>query len=203
MRRLLPLVVVLAGLMAAAACGGAGEAGPAADAGLVPAAQRGPGLMTGTAESIEGPRVPLGGFRGGPVLVVNTASQCGFTPQFEGLQALYEARRGDGLTVVGFPSDDFRQELGANGEIAEFCRVRYGVSFPLMAESAVTGPHATPLFRAIAARLGPAGREPSWNFTKYLLDARGRLAARFDPSVEPDDPRVTAAIDGLRAEGTL
>jgi glutathione peroxidase len=168
----------------------------------VPTADRGPGLLTGTARSIDGEPVPLGRFLGGPVLVVNTASRCGLTHQLEGLEALYAARRADGLTVVGFPSDDFRQELAEDGEIADFCRLHDGVTFPLMARSAVTGPRANPLFRAIAARPGPAGEEPSWNFTKHLLDGRGRLVARFAPSVAPGDPAIAAAIDeALAAPG--
>ena len=134
---------------------------------------------------------------------MNTAIRCGYTPQFEGLQALYRARRGDGLTVVGFPSDDFRQELEENEEIAAFCRLEYGVSFPMMAKTAVTGAAAHPLFAAIAERPGPAGEEPSFNFTKYLLDHRGRLVARFEPSVEPDDPALVAAIEEVLARRAL
>ncbi len=207
-RRLALAMLAAAAVAAGAACGAGDEAGapaPAAPAGTeaVPAAGRGPGLLTGTARSIEGEPTPLRRFLGGPVLVVNTASRCGFTPQLEGLEALARERRADGLTVLGFPSDDFRQELAEDGEIEEFCRLRYGVTFPLMAESAVTGPRANRLFRAIAARPGPAGEEPSWNFTKYLLDGRGRLVARFAPSVEPGDPAVAAAIDEALATGGL
>jgi glutathione peroxidase len=144
--------------------------------------------------------VPLRRFLGGAVLVVNTASRCGYTPQFEGLEALYRARRGDGLTVLGFPSDDFRQELEENEEIASFCRLEYGVSFPMMARTAVTGAAAHPLFAAIAARPGPAGEEPSF---KYLLDDRGRLVARFEPSVEPHDPALVAAVEEVLAQRAL
>jgi glutathione peroxidase len=137
------------------------------------------------------------------VLVVNTASRCGFTDQLAGLEALHRERRADGLTVVGFPSDDFRQELDEDEEIADYCRLRYGVSFPLMARTAVTGRRAHPVFAAIAARPGPAGVEPSWNFTKYLLDRRGRLVARFEPSVEPDHPRLARAVEEVLAERAL
>ena len=193
MRRLALALLAAAALAAGAACGGAGD-----EAGVT-TADPGPSLLTGTVRSIEGEPVPLRRFLGGPVLVVNTASRCGFTPQFEGLEALYRERRAQGLTIVGFPSGDFRQELAANGEIEDFCRLRYGVSFPLMAESAVTGRRANRLFRAIAAQPGPAGEEPSWNFTKYLLDDRGRLVARFAPSVEPGDARVAAAIEQVLA----
>ncbi|HSJ74095.1 MAG TPA: glutathione peroxidase, partial [Miltoncostaeaceae bacterium] len=164
-----------------------------------PAPARRPSLLTGTVRSIAGENVPLRRLLGGPVLVVNTASRCGFTPQLEGLEALHRARGADGLTVVGFPSGDFRQELADDDEIEDVCRLRYGVTFPLMAEGAVTGPRANRLFRAIAARPGPAGEEPSWNFTKYLLDDRGRLVARFAPYVEPGDPAVAAAIDQVVA----
>ena len=198
MRRLALAVLAAAALAAGAACGGAGDEAGVTTAGVT-TADPGPSLLTGTVRSIEGEPVPLRRFLGGPVLVVNTASRCGFTPQFEGLEALYRERRAQGLTVVGFPSGDFRQELAANGEIEDFCRLRYGVSFPLMAESAVTGRRANRLFRAIAARPGPAGEEPSWNFTKYLLDDRGRLVARFAPSVEPGDARVAAAIEQVLA----
>lgn len=203
--RLLAAAALVALAGALAGCGGGGPAAeaPAQTAAPPAPADRGPSLLTGTVRSIDGEPVPLRRFAGGPVLVVNTASRCGFTPQFEGLERLYRERRGEGLTVVGFPSADFRQELDGDEEIADFCRLRYGVSFPMMAASAVTGPGANPLFRAIAARPGPAGEEPSWNFTKYLLDGRGRLVARFPSSVEPGDPRIAAAIDALAGEAPL
>jgi glutathione peroxidase len=198
-----PLVAALAAaaLAACAACGGEADDGGRVTA--VPAGDLGPGLLVGRARSIDGDAVPLKRFLGGAVLVVNTASRCGFTPQFEALETLYRSRRGDGLTVIAYPSDDFRQELDEDGDIAEFCRLRYGVSFPVMAKTRVTGEAANPLFAAIAARPGPAGEEPSWNFTKYLLDDRGRLVARFEPSVEPDDPRLADAIEEVLARRAL
>jgi glutathione peroxidase len=209
-----PRLVALAVAAAAAlvtggvACGGADDppaaaSVPASGAATAPAGARGPGLLVGEVRSIEGAPVALRRLRGGAVLVVNTASRCGYTDQLEGLEALHRARRADGLSVIGFPSDDFRQELEEDEEIAEFCRLRYGVSFPLMAESRVTGTGANPLFAAIAARPGPAGEEPSWNFTKYLLDGEGRLVARFEPSVEPDDPLLVAAVEEVLAESRL
>jgi glutathione peroxidase len=103
--------------------------------------------------------------------------------------------------VVGFPSNDFRQELESGEEIAAFCELNYGVSFPIAAKGRVTGPDAQPLFARIAASPGPAGGEPGWNFTKYLLDRDGRLVGRFDSSVEPDDPGLVAAVDRLLDEG--
>jgi glutathione peroxidase len=149
---------------------------------------------------IDGTPLRLASLRGKVVLAVNTASRCGFTPQFEGLESLYRARRADGLVIVGFPSNDFRQELEGDGSIARFCTLNYGVTFPMTARSHVTGAAANPLFAAIAARPGPAGEPPSWNFTKYLLDRSGRLVARYDSGVEPGDPSLGAAIDGLVAE---
>jgi glutathione peroxidase len=150
---------------------------------------------------IDGTLLRPGALQGRVVLAVNTASRCGFTPQFEGLEALYESRRAQGFTIVGFPSNDFRQELESGEEIADFCELNYGVSFPMAAKGRVTGPDAQPVFARIAASPGPAGREPGWNFTKYLLDRDGRLVGRFDSSVEPDDPALVAAVDRLLDEG--
>jgi glutathione peroxidase len=158
--------------------------------------RRGTPLLRGTAERIDGTRQDLGAYRGRVVLVVNTASRCGYTGQFGGLETLYRASAPRGLTVLGFPSDDFRQELGDDAAIKRFCRLNYGVSFPMFARARVTGPAAMPLFRRLAAESAP----PEWNFSKYLIDRRGRLAATFPPSTEPADPALTAAVERLLAE---
>ena len=143
---------------------------------------------------IDGERLALSRLRGSVVLAVNTASRCGYTPQFEGLESLYRAKAASGFTIVGFPSNDFRQELAKDGAIADFCTLNYGVSFPMASRSRVRGPKANALFAAIAARPAPAGEEPAWNFTKYLIDRSGRLAARYPSSVEPDDPGLRGAV---------
>lgn len=206
--RLLAAVALTALGLAAAGC--AGDDPPPAASGGTPATStasplpegsaRGAPVVRGPIELLTGGTLPAARLRGRVVLVVNTASKCGFTPQFEGLEALDEERGDEGLTVVGFPSDDFRQELDDAAEIAAFCELNYGVGFPMAAPGRVTAPRAQPVFAAIAARGGPAGAEPDWNFTKYLLDRRGRLVARFASSVEPDDPAITGAIDRLLAE---
>jgi glutathione peroxidase len=162
---------------------------------------RGPSVLTSPIRLIDGTALRPGALRGQVVLAVNTASRCGFTPQFEGLEALYEAKRAQGFTIVGFPSHDFRQELESGEEIADFCELNYGVSFPMAAKGRVTGPDAQPVFARIEAVPGPAGEQPGWNFTKYLLDRDGRLVGRFDSSVEPDDPALVAAVDRLLDEG--
>lgn len=191
--------LVVAVAVALAACG---QDEPAADAASasVPAVRaadaRGGTVLRGRVTGIDGRQVDLDRFRGDVVLVVNTASRCGNTPQFEGLESLYRANRAAGLVVLGFPSDDFRQELGSNGAVARFCRLNYGVTFPMFARSKVTGSGANPLFR----RLNAATEAPDWNFSKYLVDRQGRVAARFDASVPPDDPRVTAAVAALLVE---
>jgi glutathione peroxidase len=188
--------------LALAGCGDAGKAAPPAamTAPLPAAGDRGPDLLRGSVRLIDGRPLRLASLRGRVVLVVNTASRCGYTPQFAGLEALHRARRADGLAIVGFPSNDFNQELTGDAAIARFCSLNYGVTFPMTTKSHVTGASADPLFAAIAARPGPAGAPPSWNFTKYLLDRSGRLVARYDSSVEPGDPALGAAIDGLAAE---
>ena len=173
---------------------------PAAAAPGAAPADRGARVLTRPIPLLDGTQLAPARLRGRVVLAVNTASRCGFTPQFEGLEALHRSRGDRGLVVVGFPSNDFRQELEEEDEIADFCALNYGVSFPMAAKSHVTGPDGNPLFAAIAARPGPAGEPPGWNFTKYLLDRDGRLVARFDSSVEPDDPGLLEAVDGLLQE---
>lgn len=209
----LAAAAVAAVAVAAAGCGdgaGGSAAAPApagtgtatAGAPLLPGeGARGPSLLTSPVRLLDGTALRPAALRGRVVLVVNTASRCGFTPQFEGLESLYESKRGAGLTVVGFPSNDFNQELESGEEIGSFCALNYGVSFPMAAKGRVTGDRAQPLFARIAARPGPAGEEPGWNFTKYLLDREGRLVARFDPATEPDDPALLAAVDRLLDEG--
>ena len=128
------------------------------------------------------------------MLVVNTATACGYTPQLEGLEALYRARRADGLVVLGFPANDFAgQEPRSNAEIAEFCKANYGVTFPMFAKSAVTGERANPLFRRLASAAGAA----EWNFNKYLVDRRGKVVARFGAGAEPDGAELVGRLEAL------
>jgi glutathione peroxidase len=134
-------------------------------------------------------------YRGRVVLIVNTASKCGYTPQYEGLEALYETYRDAGLVVLGFPSNDFAgQEPGTEQQIQEFCRLTYDVKFPMFAKTAVTAANAHPLYQRLAAA---AGGYPQWNFHKYLLDRNGKLVGSFPSKVEPQSPELIAAIERL------
>lgn len=153
-------------------------------------------VLSGTLPLLDGTPQPLDAYLGDVVLVVNTASKCGLTPHYEGLEALYRDRQGDGLTVLGFPANDFmEQEPGTDAEIGEFCQRNYGVTFPVFAKSAVTGDDANPLFRALTEQT----EAPDWNFTKYLVDRSGRVAARFGARTEPADPALVAEVDRLLA----
>jgi glutathione peroxidase len=136
-------------------------------------------------------------YQGKVVLVVNTASQCGFTPQYEGLERLYRRYRDRGLVVLGFPSNDFGgQEPGSNKEIAQFCQANYGVSFPMFSKTAVAGTRAHPFYAMLAAR---SGSRPGWNFHKYLIDRSGERVTAFQTEVEPSDRRLVAALEKLLA----
>lgn len=130
-------------------------------------------------------------YRDRVVLVVNTASQCGFTPQYEGLEALYDRYRDQGLVILGFPSDDFGgQEPGSEEEIEDFCRSRYGIRFPMFEKLHARGADAHPLYQG----LSEVGGAPQWNFHKYLLNRNGEFVAAFASRVRPDAPELLEAI---------
>jgi glutathione peroxidase len=132
-------------------------------------------------------------YAGQVLLVVNTASKCGFTPQYEGLEALQKQYAAQGFSVLGFPSNDFMgQEPGTEAEIKEFCTLTYGVQFPMFEKVHVKGPDATALYRDLAAATGVS---PGWNFHKYLIGRDGRVVADFSSKVKPDDAGLVAAIE--------
>ena len=136
-------------------------------------------------------------YAGQVLLVVNTASKCGFTPQYEGLEALHARFKDRGFAVLGFPSNDFLgQEPGSEKQIQEFCTLTYGVKFPMFEKVHVRGKNATALYRQLAAETGDA---PSWNFHKYLVDRDGRVVASFGSRVKPDDPALRAKLEALLA----
>ncbi len=148
---------------------------------------------------IDGTATTVGAYRGKVVLIVNTASECGLTPQYDGLERLYRAHKGEGLVVIGFPSNDFMgQEPGSNEEILAFCEAR-SVTFPMAAKVRVKGEGAHPLFKRMAALPAPLGGEPEWNFTKFLVDREGRVVGRFGPRTTPEDPKVVGAVERLLA----
>jgi glutathione peroxidase len=158
-----------------------------------------------SAELLDGRAVSLETFRGHVLLIANTASLCGFTPQYEGLERLYRDYRGRGLTVLGFPSNQFgRQEPGTAVEIGAFCEKNYGVSFPVFAKIDVNGRRAHPLYRFLKKQQPGAfgfltGGRISWNFTKFLVDRAGRVAARCPPSMAPEKlrPAIERLLDNL------
>ncbi len=157
----------------------------------------GPGagpVLRGELPLLNGEPQDLAAYEGKVVLVVNTASECGFTPQFESLETLYEERRPKGFVILGFPADDVAgQEPRSDQEIAAFCEENFGVSFPMFARSNVVSDPVNPLFERLTAAAGA----PTWNFNKYLLDRRGEVVERYDVSTEPDDPGLGARIDEL------
>jgi glutathione peroxidase len=145
-----------------------------------------------SAKTNKGSEVPLAHYRGKTLLIVNTASKCGFTPQYKGLEELYKKYANSGLVVLGFPCDQFaHQEPGSDAEIAEFCSLNFGVTFPLMGKVDVNGPNANPVFRLLKKKAhGLFGSAVKWNFTKFLVSPDGERVRRFAPTVEP------AAMEG-------
>lgn len=151
-----------------------------------------------TMKSIDGRETPLRQFAGKVLLLVNTASKCGLTPQYKALEEVYKRFQGQGLLILGFPANNFLgQEPGTNEEIKEFCLINYGVSFPMFAKISVRGKDIHPLYRFLVEKeTNPrfAGKI-AWNFTKFLVDRQGEVIARFEPRTVPDDPALIAAVE--------
>jgi glutathione peroxidase len=188
MARPRPLRVLAAGCLAAALAWPAG----AADAPSSP--------LAFTLDRIDGTPQPLEAWRGQVLLLVNVASRCGLTPQYEGLEALYDRYRERGFAVLGFPANDFAgQEPGSNEEIAEFCRATYSVEFPLFGKIHVKGPEQHPLYAMLTGLPEPLGGPVEWNFQKYLVDREGRVVARFAPRTDPLSPELVGRLEALLA----
>lgn len=170
----------------------AGALAPAARAADAPPAAC-PDLLQHTFPRLQDEKPqPLCQYAGKVLLVVNTASYCGFTPQYEGLEKLHARYRDRGLVVLGFPSNDFRQEKSSNKEIADFCENTFGVRFPMFAMSAVRGKDANPLYRQLEAQ---TGRAPLWNFHKYLVGRDGKVIAHYSSLTKPDDADLVRSIE--------
>jgi len=186
--------LLLIGLLALA---GVASAAPAAESSSAPDAAC-PALLQHTFNRLQtGQPQSLCQFQGKVLLVVNTASYCGYTHQYEGLEAMYRKYKDRGLVVVGFPSNDFSQEPGSNKEVAEFCRTTYGVDFPQFEKSSVALLSANPL-NADLAKL--TGKKPQWNFYKFVVDRSGKPVASFPSATAPDNPDLTVLIERLLAE---
>lgn len=146
-----------------------------------------------TMNDIDGKPMPLKNLQGKAVLVVNVASQCGYTPQYAGLEALYNKYKDRGFVIVGVPANNFGgQEPGTNEEIKQFCSRKYSVTFPMLAKVSVKGSDMTPLYQYLTTAKGGDVR---WNFTKFLVGKDGKVLARFEPAVTPDAPELAAAIE--------
>ncbi|HNK28621.1 MAG TPA: glutathione peroxidase [Ferruginibacter sp.] len=147
-------------------------------------------------ESLDGGTIDFSRFKGKKILIVNTASKCGYTPQYEDLQKLYEAYK-DKLVIVGFPANNFGgQEPGSNGEIKEFCKKNYGVTFPMAAKVSVKGDDIAPIYKWLCSKAenGVMDAEIKWNFGKFLLDEKGKLIAYFPSKVKPMDAEITSKL---------
>ena len=146
-----------------------------------------PALYDHKITTLQGETLNLCDYQDKPILVVNTASKCGFTPQFEALESLYKKHKAQGLLVIGFPSNDFRQDPGDNKAIGDFCKMTYGVQFPMAAKSSVTGANANPFYKQLAAKSGAA---PQWNFYKYVIAPGGKEVTAFQSTVSPDSADI-------------
>jgi glutathione peroxidase len=192
-RILTPLALAVACLVLAAP-----RAVPAADDARKPAS-----VLDFQVKDIDGKAVDLSKFKGDVLLIVNTASQCGFTPQYEGLEALYEKYKDKGLDVLAFPANEFgHQEPGSDAEIKQFCSSKYNVTFPLFSKIVVKGQGIHPLYKFLTSKeTDPkfAG-DVRWNFAKFLVNRKGEVIARFEPADKPDSPKVVQAIEAALAE---
>src|SRR5882672_6441998 len=151
-----------------------------------------------TMNSIDGKATPLANFKGKVTLIVNVASKCGYTPQYAGLEALYEKYKAKGFVIVGVPANNFGgQEPGTNEEIKTFCSRNYNVTFPMMSKVSVKGADKTPLYQYLTSA---NGGEIKWNFTKFLIDKKGGIASRFESAVSPESAEMIKAIEQALAQ---
>ena len=157
----------------------------------------GSNLYTFTLNSIDGKPAPLADYKGKVVLIVNVASQCGYTPQYSALEAIYEKYKDRGFVILGFPANNFgAQEPGTNEEIKTFCTRKYSVTFPMYSKISVKGADQAPLYAYLTKETGKGVTgEIQWNFTKFLVDRNGNVVQRFEPAVTPDSTDVTSAIE--------
>jgi glutathione peroxidase len=155
------------------------------------------GLYSFTLNSIDGKPAPLADYKGKVILVVNVASQCGYTPQYSALESTYEKYKDQGFVILGFPANNFgAQEPGTNEEIKTFCTRKYSVTFPMYSKISVKGADQAPLYAYLTKDTAPNLRgEIKWNFTKFLVDRNGNVVQRFEPAVTPDSKDVTTAIE--------
>jgi glutathione peroxidase len=154
-----------------------------------------------TMTDIDGHKVPLKKYRGKVLLVVNVASKCGFTPQYKGLEGLYEARKSKGLVILGFPANNFgAQEPGTNTDIKQFCTLTYGVNFPMFSKISVKGDDTAPLYQWLIANSDRPKDDIEWNFSKFVIGKDGKVVARFKSQTKPDDPALLSTIDAELAK---
>jgi glutathione peroxidase len=156
------------------------------------------GVLDFTLNSLDGKPAPLAEYRGKVILLVNVASKCGYTPQYTGLEKIYEKYKDQGFVILGFPANNFGgQEPGTNEEIKTFCSSKYQVTFPMYSKVSVKGADSTPLYQFLTDKQSnPAtAGEIKWNFTKFLVDRNGKVIARFEPAITPESADVTGAIE--------
>lgn len=157
-------------------------------------------VLNYTVDDIDGKPVKLDTYKGKVLLIVNVASRCGYTVQYEAMEKLYKEKHDQGFEILAFPANDFMsQEPGTNAEIKSFCTSKYSVTFPMFSKISVKGEKSHPLYKQIASLPKPVGEEPGWNFTKYLVDRSGHVVARFASAVKPDDKALIAKVNELLA----
>ncbi|MBK9341495.1 MAG: glutathione peroxidase [Dehalococcoidia bacterium] len=158
-------------------------------------------VLERTMTRLDGSEEDLSLYKGKVVMLVNVASKCGLTPQYKGLQTLYDRYGPKGLVILGFPANDFMgQEPGTDEEIGQFCELNFGVTFPLFSKISVKGEAMHPLYREITTMPEPIGGDVLWNFQKYLLNKSGDVVRKIGPQTKPEDPEVSAAIEALIEE---
>lgn len=176
------------------------DAKPGDDSKATDAPKVDPYVLGFTMKDIDGSDKNLADFKGSVVMMVNVASQCGFTNQYKGLEALYQNMKSDGLVIVGFPANNFGgQEPGTDKDIKEFCTSKYSVTFPMFSKVSVKGDDICPLYKKLTTQPAPLGGDVGWNFTKFLVDRNGNVVARFDSRVKPEDTELLRKIDELLA----